>query len=180
RQDGRLAFVTDSNGNTVTAGDDASGRLVTLTHSDGEVLTIAYNAAGLIASVTDGQGRATTYGYDPTNQYLTTVTAFDGEVTRHTYQTDPSSAAVNAITSIANPDGTHVYYEYDAGSRVSATSNDGGANRVVFAYGPGGQVTATDALNHTTTYDYDQRGLLVRTIDALGRITSSTFDNHVN
>jgi RHS repeat-associated protein len=180
RPDGKLDFVADANGNKVTAGYDATGRLVTLTHSDGEALTIAYNAAGLIASVTDARGRGTTYGYDASNQYLTTVTAYDSRVTRYTYQTDTTSAARYALTSIAAPDGTHVNYEYDTSGRVSTISKDGRAERVTLAYGPGGQVTATDALNHTTTYDYDQRGLLIRTIDPLGRITSSTFDNQFN
>ncbi len=140
---------------------------------------IAYNAAGLISTVTDSQGRVTTYTYDPSNQYLMAVQAFNGQTTSYTYNATSGSPTINALTSIAFPGGTHQYFTYDSEGRLAGTSRDGGAQPQTFAYALG-QVSITDGTSDTSSLYYNEQGLPVKSIDALGNVTLNTFDNNFN
>ena len=175
--DGSLNYVQDTGGNRITAGY-TGGLLTSLTASSGQSLTIAYNAAGRITSVTDSVGRKTTYSYDSKNTYLLSVTTFDGQKTSYNYSSGGTAATNNALLSIAHPDGTHDYFTYDAQGRFDSTSSDGGAEKITFAYGPGGAVASTDADGNTTTDYFDNRGLIAKVMDSLGRATQYTYDSN--
>ena len=163
----RLNYVQDTNGNRITA-SYTNGLLTRLTHSSGQFLTLAYNAAGLVSTITDSAGRTTTYHYDPTNQYLTSVVDFDGQTTSYTYDTGTNPATAHALLSVTHPDGSHDYFSYDAQGRLADAHRDGGAEDTTFTYNEG-QVSVTDALGDTTTYSFDNRGLLVQVENPLGR-----------
>ncbi len=196
---GTLRYIQDSNGNRITAGYN-DGRLTTLTSSGGQQLTLAYNAAGLVSSITDSYGRATTFHYDPNNEYLMSAVAFGGQTTAYTYDmgTDPTTA--HALLSVAHSDGTHDYFTYDARGMLADAHRDEGADDTTFAYSLG-QVRVSDAFDHTTSFSFDNRGLLVqvtnpldstnhyvydtdlnlvRTIDAAGQMYSNTYDAYGN
>ena len=80
--DGQFNTITDSNGNSVTAG--YAGKLMTsLTASDGDKLLIGYNAQGLISQITSPAGAVTTYEYDANDQ-LISVSSANG-ITRYAY-----------------------------------------------------------------------------------------------
>src|SRR5262249_46510329 len=97
---GTLAYVQDTNGNRITAADDAQGRLASLTHSNGEYLHLVYNAQGRLAQLTDSNGQTETYGYDPAGHYLTSYTDLYG-TTNYTYIVGSSAAQNNALAGIA-------------------------------------------------------------------------------
>jgi len=179
RADGRIGYVQDTDGNRITAG--YTGDLLTsLTHSSGQFLHIAHNSAGLIASVTDSDGRTTTYQYDATNTYLLSVTGFDGRTTSYTYSTGGTPQTNNALLSIKHTDNTFcTFFDYDAQGRLADTHHEGGAEETTFAYGPTGTVAAT-AAGGTTTYFFDQRGLIVDVQDPLGNTSHYTFDADLN
>ena len=175
RADGKLDSVRDTNGNKVTAGYNGSGRLSSLTHTSGASLAFAYNAAGLIASVTDSAGRATAYGYDATNTYLTTVTTADGKVTRYTYQTAGAVQVKHALLSVERG-GTTQFFDYDARGRLDDSHLTGNAQFVDYAYSDTGLVTVSDAAGTTRLY-FDYHGLLAKTADPLGNLTSNEFNS---
>ena len=175
---GTLNYIQDTNGNRITAGY-TGGLLTSLTASSGQSIAIAYNAAGRISTVSDSQGRVTTYSYDASNQYLTSVTAFNGQTTNYSYNTTSGSAAQNALTSITFPGGTHAYFTYDSEGRLASTYNDGGAQPESYVYSQG-EVSATDGTNDTSYLYYNEQGLLVKSIDALGNVTLNTYDGNFN
>jgi RHS repeat-associated protein len=179
RPGGAIDAVRDADGNTVRAGYDGSGHLTSLTHSSGQSLWIAYNGAGLIASVTDSAGGRTTYTYDATNHYLLSVTGADGRTVRYAYDTGTGTATSGALLSVTYPDGTHDLFTYDAQGRLSTTAHDGGAEKNTWTYGPAGQLSVTDANGNTRQYFFDDRAL-VKTVDPLGAATSYSLDGRLN
>ncbi|MFZ4572825.1 MAG: RHS repeat-associated core domain-containing protein [Phycisphaerales bacterium] len=172
-ENGVLIWSQDTNGNRVTMGY-TGGRLTSLTHSAGAAIAIAYNAAGLVSSVSDNAGRTTTYAYDPSNQYLLSVTKWNGEVSTYTYNTEVGSAKQHALTSIGAY-GTTRTFEYDSSGRLAATSTTGDAERVDFTYDSAGRVTMTDAAGGTTVLSFDHRGLVSRAVDPLGQVATAEY-----
>ncbi len=61
---GKLAAITDRNGNAITFGyHPANGRLTNVTDTLGRNISVTYNADGFIDSVTDFAGRSVHYAY---------------------------------------------------------------------------------------------------------------------
>ncbi|WP_020467969.1 Calx-beta domain-containing protein [Zavarzinella formosa] len=175
---GTLAYVQDTNGNRITAAF-TGGLLTKLTHSSGQSLTLAYNASGLVSSITDSQGRVTTYAYDAAIKRLISVTGFDGRTTTYAYDAGANPATLNALTSVAYPDGSHGFFTYGADGRLGGTHRDGGAEATSFAYALG-ESSVTDALNHVSKFDFDDRGLLAKVTDPLGQATHYDYDASLN
>ncbi len=176
RADGRIDYVQDPNGNRVTASYGGSGQFTTLSHSSGATISIAYTGSGLIQSVTESSGRAVAYSYSGT--YLQSVTTDDGKVTSYTYETAGSPAQRYALTSITRGGNTR-HFSFDTLGRLSGSWFGSGEQSVAFGYDSAGGVTVTDAQG-TTSLFYDHRGLLSKTIDPLGNITSSEFDDDLH
>ncbi|HEY4313325.1 MAG TPA: CARDB domain-containing protein [Pirellulales bacterium] len=181
---GQLVNVDDTNGNTITA--LYTGNLLTeLVHSDGDTLSFTYNAQGHVTKAVDSAGDTATYTYDSTGEYLMSVTTPQG-TTSYTYSTPiqlvvlgsgpGGSTPGSSLASIAFPDGTHEYFTYDGEDRLFATSQDGNANEVTYTYEQPGEVTTTDAVGDASRTFYDDRGLVARTQDSLGNITSYAYD----
>ena len=162
---GSLDYVEDADGNRTTAGYTGN-ELTSLVDSTGQSLTLTYNAAGLVSTITDSDGRATTYHYDSTNQYLASVVDFDGHTTSYTYNTGTKAVAAHALLTVTNPDGSHDYFTYDSLGRLSSIAQDNGVNGETFAYSEG-RVDMTDAaLGGTTSYYFDEQGLLLKAQNA--------------
>ena len=178
---GLLAYTQDTNGNRVTAGYTGAN-LTSLTSSKGQSLAFTYNSVGLITAITDSTGRTTHYTYDPSNTYLLSVTDFAGRTTSYTYETSGAPATENALLTVENPDGTIDNFSYDAQGRLAETFMSDmmmpgmSMMPVTYAYGPAGQVAATDANGGTTTYAYDNNGQLAAVTDALGNATHYHYD----
>ena len=76
-------------------------------------------------------------------------------------------------------------YEYNYKNQLIQTT-DAQGSKTTFTYGAGGCSTCgggsdnltavTDAKNHTTTYQYNQTGRLIKETDPLGNATSYTYD----
>jgi RHS repeat-associated protein len=175
RNDGRLDYVQDLNGNRITAAY-TSGRLTLLTHSAGQSLIIAYNAAGLIEAVTDSEGETTRYTYDAANEHLVSVQSPDGRVERYTYSTGAGAAREHALTSIQSPSGATRYFEYDSAGRLASTFLTGNAERVDFSFDSAGTVTVRNAVGNSKVF-LDGRGLVVQIENGTGRVSRFTIDD---
>lgn len=166
----RITSLTGSRGEITTYTRDASGRPGRIDHPDGSyetfvyngfgqvtshrlrdgaTETLAYDARGLKTSWTDGSGRTWQYGYDTCDR-VASVTDPRGNVTGYEYNIR------GQITKVTHPDATWVSHEYDAMGNRSAFTDESGA-RWTWTYDEFRRVlTATDPLNHTTTYEYAQ------------------------
>ena len=183
---GRLLSSTDALGHTTTyTYDDAQGQIA-VTQANGLVQTKVYNSAGELVTVTlSATGQSST----PTTQY--------------TYD------AAGELWAVQNADGGVSYTFYDAAGRVAAAVDATGAvtqfvrdadGRVTetIAYATrvnttgwltGGTVSSTDAAailpassaNDRTTYaTYDAAGRLATSTDAVGAVTTYTYDGASN
>src|SRR4029079_11341846 len=93
-------------------------------------------------------------------------------------------ATQNALLSIHNPNGTVEHFTYDAQGRLALRYVDNGTGgsptigQVTYAYGPAGEVAATDAAGGTARYFADARGLFVKGGDAPGDGTTLLFHSN--
>jgi len=176
RADGKLNYVQDPNGNTVTA--TWSGNLLTsLTHSSGQSLQFTYTG-NLIQTVTDPVGRTTTFSYDAAG-HLTNAAYFDGSQIGYAYSIGNGATKEHALTQITYASGTHQYFSYDQNGRVASISRDGGAQAITFAYS-GGNVRITDAYSNTTTLSLDNNGLLAKVVNAQTNTERLAYDANYN
>jgi len=188
--DGKLDYIQDTNGNKIDAIYTGS-QLTSLVHySSGQVspdqsLQIAYNAAGRIESITDPDGRQTVFHYDAGKLHLMSADYFDGRTIGYAYSIGQGAATEHALTQITHPGAaagtfTHQYFTYDAQGRLSSTYLDGNAERVDLTYDSAGKVTATNAAGDSSQFYFDNRGLLVKTVDGLGNAVAMAYDNAYN
>ncbi|KEF42131.1 MAG: hypothetical protein ER33_07850 [Cyanobium sp. CACIAM 14] len=175
RADGSLDYLSDANGNRITAGY-TNGLMTSLTHSDGDTITLAYNAQGRLALVTDPAGRMAVYTYDASGQELLSVTTVAGTTT-YTYTADASGPRAHALTSIGAPDGTHVYYAYDPQGRLQTEQLDGGAQALTYSYDVA-SARVTDALGNATTLRFDDAGRVIRTDGPGGQFSYAKYNDN--
>src|SRR6185437_9058854 len=89
------------------------------------------------------------------------------------------SAAQNALTIIAFPGGTHEYFAYGSEGQLAGTNLDGGAQPQSFNYTLG-QVSTTDGTGDTSSVYFNELGLPVKTVDALGNVQLDSYDSNFN
>ena len=148
RADGLLDSLEDRFGNRVTATYDANGLLQSLNHNSGAELLFSYDMEGRLIDVADSAGESANYTYD--GDHLISVETARG-ITDYSYLTGNTTLREHAIASISGPDGTRFFLDYDSLGRLIHTEHDGGENPVDYQYGPGRQLTVTDADGSTVT-----------------------------
>ncbi|MCB1132942.1 MAG: RHS repeat protein, partial [Verrucomicrobiae bacterium] len=168
---GRIGVFDDANGNRVSA-TYSSNRLETLTHSSGATITLGYNGSGKINQVTESTGRTVTYTYQ--GDYLESATTGDGKTTTYTYQTTGIPARLHALTSVTRA-GVTRSFAWDDRGRLSSSAVAGNQQTMAFGYDSAGGVAVSDAFG-STSFLFDHHGLLAKTVDPLGNITSSEYD----
>ncbi|MHC1727308.1 MAG: RHS repeat domain-containing protein [Syntrophobacteraceae bacterium] len=117
----------------------------------------AYDAAGQLASVTDPLGNVTGFGYDGNgNRMLVTDPMQNNTLYSHNFRGLPTQRtdAHGAITTFAY-------------GGTGCSSCNGGGEKLT---------SLTDAVGSTTSFTYDQRGLLTAITDPLQRITSLAYN----
>ena len=154
---GRLKWVRDSAGRRVLFEADAAGRLirVALPHprEPGQVTNnrYVYSEAGHLLEARDALEQATRYAYE------------GGVLVKETDRT-----------------GLSFHFEYDGQGPEAwcvRTWGDGDIFHHRLRYDRQARVTeVTDSLGHTTTYESDGRGVVVREVDALGGETRKDYD----
>jgi RHS repeat-associated protein len=179
RADGLLDFWQEDNGNRVTSGY-TGGKLTSLTHSSGATITLQYNPQGQISQLTDPGGRIVTYAYDASGDHLTTYTDKYGTHT-YTYFTGQGLSREHALASINYSDDTQVLYSYDPmGRLIGEQRDDGSTVPIQYEYPAGGGLIRIDSAGGRTTQLFDDAGLMVRSVDPLGRVVDYTYDSHRN
>jgi RHS repeat-associated protein len=160
--------VTDPNGNTLTVNADG------ITHSSGKSIAFTRDAQGHITQITDPSGNSLKYTYDAAGD-LVSFTDRESNHTTFTYNSAHKLLTINdprGVQPLRNEydDAGRLVRETDASGKTVSFSHDLDAMREVI----------TDRLSNTTVHEYNARGDMVRTIDALGGVTKRTFDSSGN
>src|SRR5262249_6799249 len=133
---GNVAWEKDANGNTTTYTYDKLGRVLTRTDAAGGVTTYDYAASGQAVKTTDARNNASYAYYDQAGRI---TLAIDAEG----YATATSYDAFGDISSVTR------YYTKTTGASLSAPPS-----------------ITTNALDATTSFQYDKLGRLTQTTDA--------------
>ncbi len=142
------ATYTDALGFTWTTWYDRAGQVVQTLDPDGALETFERDSNEFVVKSTDALGRVTTYAVDSAGDILG-ETRPDGTMATWAY-----GGANDSLTS---------YQDFNGG--LSTYTNDSDGN----------QLTATDPLNHTTSYSYND-GLLETMTDPVGNVTTYLYD----
>lgn len=146
-QNGQVAQITDSLGQTTTYQHNNAGLPTGITDPLGNVIRYEYDALGRLTKQTDPSGAVISFTYDQTGRLLTAADA--SGTTRYAYD------VLDRLTKITQPDGTTAQYSYN----------------------PVHQMTkVTDAKGNSTTYQYDTKGNLITRQTAAGSEYKTEFD----
>jgi YD repeat-containing protein len=179
---GHLAYVVDGE-NYITRFDyDEAGRVTkerrydgTFTIGDSDTKT---TVATILSAVTSGAWVDVSNAYDSAGR-LETRTDGVGAVTRFTY--DGLGQVIDTTLAYGTSDATTTRRAYDAAGRVTSETGaygvSGVAATVTYAYDAvGNLLTRTDALNHATTFTYDNVG---RALTSSVPVNGTSGDNLV-
>ena len=171
---GRLAAITDKNGNTLALAYSGAN-LTGITDTAGRLITLDYDPSGRITQITDPIGRTVQYAYDA-NGDLIEATDPNGNVTAYTYD------AEHQILTVVDPRGnTIVSNTYDAANRVVTYQTDAKGNPTYYSYQELDRVTTiTDALDGVTVHHHDELLRLVKEEDARGGASLYVYDDRGN
>lgn len=162
---GKLAVISASSPSG-DGGADASSRI--------------QDANGLITSETDFKGTVTTTTWDVARRLPTTVVHAAGtpDARTTTTQWHPTFS----LPALVTEPGRTTAYTYDTvGNTLSKTVTDTATNKAQlwqWTYNAQQLVaTATEPNGAVTSYTYDTRGNALTSTNALGHVTTSTYDN---
>jgi len=182
---GHLQTVKDSQGLLTSLSYNANKQLATVTDSFGRALTLSYDSQGHITDLATPSGGTYHYDYDTLNR-LSKVTYPDSRVRQYFYE---QSSLPYALTGIADERGVrNATWVYDDQGRVTSSEQAGGVGNVQVDYTSDSATTVTGALGKKTTYHY-QTVLGVKHITAIEGIPSAncpnsnstfTYDNNGN
>jgi RHS repeat-associated protein len=180
---GLKTSYTDCLGNVTNYTYDAADRLATVMDARGNVTKYEYNERGLLTKMTNADNSLQTYTYDAFGNRLTTTnelsktwtTSYDefkrpktikdplNRTTTYSYDLPGAvcgcSHSKNTPTKITLPSGKMVTMTYDVEWRKLSETNG-----------------ASSADVATTTYQYDLKGNLVKTVDGRGKQWTMTYD----
>lgn len=141
----------------------SSGRVLTVTDPLNHTTTNSYVVPGGTSTMTTSKlpfsttlpsGKQTTFEYDPNwRKRFVHVAPNTADAATTEYRYDEGANNVGHLTSMIDPRGNATTYGYDLRDR---------------------QISVTDALNHTTSTVYDQRGVKISETHANGELI--TFD----
>ncbi|WP_328296184.1 DUF6531 domain-containing protein [Kineococcus sp. NBC_00420] len=173
-----ITSVTDPAGRVTKYGYDEDGNLAKVTDAAGGVWGYGYNSSHLITSMTDPNGGVTTNVYDTRNRVVEQVSPAKQKTTWE-YNGDPATDA-GATNKVWGPHGdvtTHVYKNMQLVRLTRATDTDLQVS-TSFSYDPTtlGMTSQVDALGRVTTHTYDARGNLTSTTDPGENTVAFTYD----
>lgn len=178
-----LAAVEDRCGNAVRLERDTRGRLARIEDSAGRSLVVESDSQGRITALVvphpDRAGesyRAVTYGYDGEGDLVEVHDSY-GHPIRYAYQG-------HLLVRETDRAGLSFHFQYDGAAheaRCLRTWGDGGLFARAITYDVQARRTAvTDSRGGVTVHDWNELGLVTRTVDARGHAWLTAWDEHGN
>ncbi|MFZ6682213.1 RHS repeat-associated core domain-containing protein [Undibacterium sp. Tian12W] len=169
---GDLISVTDRNGAVSKMTYDANHSLISYTDPNGKLAArFEYDQSGRLIASYDANGKAVQMQHDIDNNQQT-VTDRRGNKTTYTYDSNGN------VTKVVNALNQATTYTYDAnGNQASVTNAANETTKTTFDPQTYKQLSETDPLNKTTTWDYDTntRTKLKTSTDANGNVTFFSY-----
>lgn len=163
--------VTDAAGQTSAYTYNARGQVLTATNAKGELATYTYNALNQLVSADGplpGASDTTTWTYDVANR-VRTITDESGYTVTYDYDN------LDRLTRVTFPDATYEQYSYTRLDHV--LTRDRAARETSFEYNNRGQVIKrTDPLGRVTRYQWCKCGEMKSLTDPLARTTTWRHD----
>lgn len=159
-----LTRFEDRNGNTIRFIYDANG-LKEVRHSDGFSLSVESRNMVIRRAILNAPGSTDcgfVWNYNDKNVLTEVISAQTGTL-RYTYDDK------ERLTSWADTKDTRAHYEYDENDRAIRNWSDAGYMGATLRYDLANKRTyATDAVGQVTIYDWQEPGVVWRTIDPNG------------
>ncbi|MEM8964585.1 MAG: hypothetical protein AAGD38_24070, partial [Acidobacteriota bacterium] len=168
--------VHHSDGRSIFFERDAQGRIRYLIDPAGNTVSYSYDELGDLVAVTDVLDSTVRFEYDADIlHHLTRIIRPDGQVAQEfIYDADGRQAFS------CGADGSCIETAHDIAGR-SETVYDAGGRPTTLVYDDAGNITSrTNAASQTTDYVYDNAGRLLSETDALGGVTEYGYDGHGN
>jgi RHS repeat-associated protein len=167
---GRLAFITDKNGNTLTC-SNVAGVFNTIQDTAGRTVSFTTNSYGCIASMTDPLNRTVRYFYDSRTNLTEVV---DANLNTNFYFYDANHQMTNAV------DGRGVSYiqnVYDPINFTVIRQCDAYTNWTCLHYDFTNRITyVTNVLGKVSTHFFDSRLLETNVVDEAGNQEGFSYD----
>ena len=162
-----LQTVADLNGNVLTYGEDG------ITSSTGETVRFERDSDDRITNIIDPAGNSIRYEYDA-NGDLVAVTDRAGNTTQYDYDPDQPHYLTEEIDPLGR---SSVRTEFDDFGRIERIIDaEGNALEIDIDFdGPTDTQVITDPLDNTTILTYDDRGNVIRQVDAEGGVTEYEY-----
>jgi YD repeat-containing protein len=185
-------------------GADNAGRAVVLVDASQGQRTTVYDAFERVVKQIDALQHSVTFQYDAATRGVTMITAegvqvtttytVHGQVWRVSQGTQSTTYSYNAngqLLSVTDALGNLTLNDYDAAGNLSSTTsglalvagsavNDGSVTTTLYTFDAANRELSRrvdpNGLNLTTSYTYDGQGRNVKLTDALGIVTSYTFN----
>jgi len=190
RQRPYLSSIIDNRGNSLTFSYGSSptandyGQINLIQSSNGSSVSFTYDTEGHITQAAASDGRTVNYAYSYFVGDLISVQRPDGSIYNYEYGFDADGVDNHQLTKVISPEGRVLENVYDGSGRVvqqKATVDQSNPAALVttanYDYSFAGQTRVTDAYNNPTVYQYTSGGLITKTINPLGQVTSRTWYN---
>ncbi len=184
---GALDTITDPVGLVTTLAYDSDGHLGTITDPAGRVTTTTFDSYDNLTSITDPDGAATHYGYNTPNHLITT-------------EIDPNDSTATAVYNDFGQLISETLFDDTSSTEIDSAQSNGllapGHEPLRLLDELRGQrhrprqqyddadlqldeppiIGEIDGASATTTITYNRQGFPATETDALGRITTYTYD----
>lgn len=160
--DGNLESVTDPNGNETRFTYDPDGERTDVERPSGAMKETGYDEAGQVVSLTHGGEGETTYVRNLLEEPVETIDPLGRATTRTFYKG-------GNLETETDPEGRTTTFSYDKANRLKEVSYSAEPGQdATYAYNKDGELTSMVDGTGTSTYEYDQLGLLVHSEDGNG------------
>ena len=173
---GLLVNYKDENGNETSYEYDANFNITKETDALGKSINKVYNSFNKPTEVTDKNGNKTTFTYDAKGN-VTNITypEINGVVPTESFTYNSR----NQMLTHTDIRGTVTTYTY-GNDGLLLSKKVGSKNAIFYTYENGLLKTVTDAMNHVTTYGYNDLGQVSSKTDANNKVTSYEYDKTGN
>lgn len=162
-KDGKLSEIRKADGSSMRYAYDGNGNCICMENGAGEKLTITYDAMNRKQTVTNPDGGTLRYEYDAMGN-VTKMTDENGNETRYAYT--PNGNLKSVTDALEN----ETRYTYDAMGHLVKMERIGEIKDDMLS----GNKTEIQ----TTTYEWNQRGLVTGIINPLGAGESFRYDEN--